>query len=376
MNIKNRCIQGLVHALNFLRQWKKKKTVSSTESHRFLVVSTTGLGDTLWGTPALKALRANFPDAYIAVLTSEIGREVLKYNRHVDDLFVIKKQTLFSLIHLYFSVWKKKIHTALIFHTSQRPILPFCFLIGAQEIIGTEGINKGLDFLLTQALENKPMHEIARRMEIVRRVGACSLDSLIELFTSEEDEKQAIAFLEKHQVLPYLPLIGIHPGAKDKFKQWDPECFIEVGNRLVQHLGCQIFVTGNQSEKELVEQVSSQIPGAISVYGQLPLRSLAGLIKKMSLMIVNDTGPMHMAFAMHTPTVALFTPTDPKLCGPYFATRAQIIEKKKTCTPCLKKKCHEPFCLLQISPDEVYEASLNLFYRGDCKTRFGNQNGT
>jgi len=62
-------------------------------------------------------------------------------------------------------------------------------------------------------------------------------------------------------------------------------------------------------------------------------------------------------------TLALFTPTDPVLCGPYFAPHVSVLQKKPTCFPCLKKKCHDPFCMLQISTDEVLGAALKIFRR-------------
>jgi ADP-heptose:LPS heptosyltransferase len=230
-------------------------------------------------------------------------------------------------------------------------------LIGASRIVGTEGINKGIDFVLTEKLENKPVHEIQRRIEIV---GGKSGDFSMELSVSKEDCALADLFLRG--VPPYIPLVGLHPGSKDAFKQSPPGYFIEVGNRLKHHLGCQIIVTGNRDEKELVSKVAKGIEGAIPIAGQLSIHALGALIQKMSLMISNDTGPMHIGFSMKTPVLGLFGPTDHRLCGPYFVPRAVVIQKEKTCTPCLKKKCHEPFCLLQISKEEVFQAAQRAFY--------------
>jgi ADP-heptose:LPS heptosyltransferase len=347
--MKNFLIRTLLSAF---KRFRKANLVDE----RFLIVSTTGLGDTLWGTPALKALRKAHPHAYIAVLTSKIGKELLEHNPYLDELFLIDTPW-WQLVR---TLKKKQIGTALVFHTSQRMVLPLCFLIGASKIVGTKGLCKGLDHILTTALEQKPLHEIARRLEIVS--GPPMPDPLLELFTSQADEDAAEQFLAKHALPSYIPLIGIHPGAKDKFKQWHPSCFVTLGNQLKEHLGAQILVTGNASEKELVTEIASKIKGAIAVSGELGVRPLAALIKKMGLFIVNDTGPMHIAFAMRTPTVALFGPTDPKLCGPYLATEAFVIRKPPTCAPCLRKSCREPFCLLQISPQEVYDAALTLYY--------------
>lgn len=351
-SIKNQLVRALIPSVSH------KKTIEN----RFLIVSTTGLGDTLWATPAIRALRMSFPEAYIACLTTTLGQELLKNNRHLDEIFTLKKPHLLSLFSLFFTLKARNISQILLFHASQRMIFPFCALLRPAKFIGTRRLNKGLDALLTQALDHPPVHEIQRRLKIVEAVGAHPLDSSLELFLSQEDEKGAEEFLQKKRIASHIPLVGIHPGAKDGFKRWGEEQFITVASRLVQHLGCQIIVTGNREEKNLVEKIASKIPGALAMVGELNLGQLSALIRKFSLMICNDTGPMHLAFAMQTPTVALFAPTDPKLCGPYVAKKSRVIAKRPTCSPCLKKKCEEPFCLLQIGPDEVYDAAIELFY--------------
>lgn len=349
MSIKNNIIKFLVWIFRWLPKF---------EGDRFLVVSTTGLGDTLWGTPALRALRRAYPKGYIGVLTSRLGKEVLKGNPHVDEFFVVGEPAIFSLLSLFRKIRKRKIGTVFIFHTSQRPILPFCKLIGASQIIGTEGINKGLDFILTKCFENRLVHEIKRRLQIV---GVDSDDFSMELVISKADRELAELLLRG--VPSYIPLVGLHPGAKDRFKQWPPQHFIEVGKRLKDHLGCQIIVTGSSDEKELVGKVVRGIEGAIAISGQLSIHALGALIERLALMISNDTGPMHIAYAMKTAIIGIFTPTDHRLCGPYFALSGIVIQKEKTCRPCLKKKCGDPFCLLQISKEEVFQTALKVFYK-------------
>ncbi len=355
MQLKNKILKSLVNAL-------KPKLPTLGDEKRFLILSTTGLGDTLWATPAIRALRQCYPTSYIGVITSPIGHEVLLHNRRIDELFVTADPLFRSLIELYRKLRPKQITHVLNFHTSQRPMLPLASVLGALEIHGTQGINKGLDVLLSHPQDNEPMHEIQRRLKIAAAVGAHTLDSSMELFLSSEDEKAAEAFLNSLPFPSYLPMIALHPGAKDKFKQWPPSHFAELGNRLIQNLGCRIIVTGTPNERELIESIASEIDGA-EIAVDLPLRAAAALIKKMDLMISNDTGPMHIAFAVKTPAIGIFTPTNPHLCGPYFADHALAIAKKPTCTPCLKKKCQEPFCLLQIGVQEVYDAATQLVLR-------------
>jgi ADP-heptose:LPS heptosyltransferase len=331
-----------------------KPFIRTNTGNRFLIISTTGLGDTLWGTPAIRALRETYPDAYIGIITSAMGKQVLQSSPHLNEIFVVKEPPLFSLLRLFPTLIKRKIATVLVFHISQRPMLPFCALLGAGQIIGTEKINKGLDFLLTNRIETKRIHEIERRLEVVQAAGAQITSKLMEFFTSVDDHKKAM------NLLPSGIVIGLHPGAKDRFKQWPSSHFITLGRRLKEKLGCQIVVTGTPAEKALVESIVQSIEGAVGIYEGVSIPTLAALLGKLSLYITNDTGPLHIACATHTPTLALFTPTDPALCGPYFAPHVSVLQKKPTCFPCLKKKCHDPFCMLQISTDEVLGAALQL----------------
>lgn len=354
MSWKNRFIKALLWIFNP----EATRTRHSSHSKRFLIVTTTGLGDTLWATPSLRALRQSFPDSTLSILTSTIGAKVLKHNKHIDEIFELGSSPFFSLLRFFPTLKKRKFDAILIFHTSQRIVLPFCALLEAPQMIGSKGINKDLDFLLTKALPQKYQHEIQRRLDIAAEVGARVSDFSLEMAIRPEDERKVRFFLEGQGIPAHIPLVGLHPGAKNLFKQWPKQGFIEVGRRLVQHLGCQILVSGDQSEALLVLEIASKIPGAIPIAGELDLSSFTALLKKMMVFITNDTGPMHMAFAANTPTVALFGPTDPHLCGPFHAKKAKVLTARKTCTPCLKKKCADPFCLLAISPDAVYDAAL------------------
>lgn len=359
MSLKNLLIVFFLKTVRKLTPNKKQEP--GTHPH-YLAVSTTALGDTLWATPALKALKTSQPQATISVLTSPIGKEVLSASPYVDEILVLKKPHLFSLIKIYKQLRKKQIDTVFIFHTSQRAVLPFCYLLRPKEIVGSAGINKGLDSLLTKALEPKYEHEIERRLRIVSQ-SAPAKESHLELFLSNDDRERADLFLQKNNFSSESLIIGLHPGAKDKFKQWPPECFIELGHRFKKTLNCSIIVTGGPSEKELAQQIASAIPDAVALTESVPLKTLAGLIERCGIFVTNDTGPMHVAYAVKTPTVALFTETDSHLCGPYHAQKVQVIQKQKTCTPCLRKKCRLPFCMLQISPKEV-EEKVHQLLRG------------
>lgn len=326
-----------------------KKNVPS-HPRRFLIVSTTGLGDSLWGTPAIRALKEKYPDAHLSLLTSPIGKAVFQNSSHLDDIFVLKNPALPSCLRLFFSLRKKRFDTTLIFHTSQRPVLPFVHLLRPQTVVGTASINKGLDHYLTDPIENTPIHEIQRRLNIA---GIPDASPQMELFLTDKERQEATDFFEEQDLNSLT--IGMHPGAKDKFKQWNPKHFISLGQKLAQKKHARILITGDESEIPLAKSIAKNIPGALCLAGKFSLRLTAALIEKMDHFITNDTGPMHLAFTVGTQTTALFAPTDPKLCGPYQIDHGQVIQKKPTCSPCMRKKCQVPFCMEQISPEEVFQ---------------------
>ena len=326
--------------------WRREKNCRDTHP-RLLIVSTTGLGDSLWGTPAVRALRKKYPNAYIGLLTSPMGEQVFRHNPNLNALFVIPSSPLFFFPKLVRLLRAERFDTAYIFHTSQRVVLPAVFLGGPSQIVGTRGINKGLDSLLTSSFPQGEIHEIERRLQIV---GCVDPLPHMELFLTEEENAVAFDYLGEER-----PLIGLHPGAQNQFKQWEPQSFVALGARLAKEKGAKILVTGSASEKGLAKKIARDIPGAVSVAGKLAIRPLAALLEKLDCLITNDTGPLHLAIAMGTPTCSLFAPTDSKICGPYQVSEAVVIQKSQSCLPCLRKKCLSPFCLRQISPSMVYE---------------------
>ncbi|MCI0469552.1 MAG: glycosyltransferase family 9 protein, partial [Nitrospirae bacterium] len=215
----------------------------------------------------------------------------------------------------------------------------------------------------TNAVERKDIHGIEMRLELIRIIGADAEDRRLSIYLTQEERERADEFIAAQGFEKDIILIGLHPGAQKPFKLWQADNFVIVGNALTERLGCRIIVTGSGSEKHLADSVASKIPGAVSIAGVMDIRETAAIIEKMALFITNDTGPMHIAFALRTPTLSLFSPTDPALCGPYHAERAVVIARQRTCSPCIGKGCVNPICMRQITADEVImeaEALLGL----------------
>lgn len=327
-----------------------------TASKTILIISTTGLGDTIWATPAIRSLKGAFPNARIDLLTTGLGKEALFHNPHLNEVYVITYQSLLSLRKI---LWRNRYEAVLIFHASQRFIFPLSALIGARKTISTQHQNKGLDRLITDLIPAAPIHEIERRFRLVEVLYPKIERGPLEIPIQEDEMQEALFFLKKSGWDGKQPLVVLQPGAKDHFKLWPAEYYIETAHALA-HISPFFLITGSMSEAAFVKNIARDIPNSIPLFGQISLRSLICLIHRADLMITNDTGPMHLAFSQNTPTIALFAPTDPRFCGPYFAQTAFVISKRRTCIPCLKKRCRDPFCMRQIPVKDVVSLARQI----------------
>ena len=291
------------------------------------------------------------------VVTSPLGKEVLQNNPYIDQLHVIRDPIFFQLYKLYKTLYPYRFGTAIFFHSSQRALLPLVSMLGIPSIIGNVGMHKGLDNLLSHPIHRiNHHHEIQRRLALLKPLGVHRKESALEIHLSKE-EYTLPARLETGD------WIILHPGASHTFKQWSESSYLELGRALGSELQLQIAITGNTQEAALCSRIAGAIPGAVSLAGEITLRTFAAFCAKAKLLITNDTGPMHLAFAQNLPTIAIFSPTDPKFCGPYKIDYARPLYVQKTCFPCLGKKCRSPLCLLQISPREVIVLAKKMIRR-------------
>jgi ADP-heptose:LPS heptosyltransferase len=319
----------------FFRPLPKKQL---SQKPAFLIVSTTGLGDTLWATPAISALKRAYPKSNISLLTHKMGRDLLSNHPNVDQIFTIDE----SKIRLLKSL-KNRFEVILLFHASQRWLFPFCRLLSPQFFIGTKGQNKGLDSLFSHLCPWQKPHEIDRRLEQLIPLGIQSEERQLLYQCSEKEKKEAEKTLPQKRGF----FVALHPGAKDGFKCWPLELFMALAEKIEKELEATVFISRSASDPfhPSMEKYTILTPSSI--------RELAAYYSHMDLLVTNDTGPMHLMSALNRPLIALFGPTDPSICGPTSA-HSQIIKVPVTCTPCRRRKCQDPFCMRQIGVVDLF----------------------
>lgn len=165
------------------------------------------------------------------------------------------------------------------------------------------------------------------------------------------------------------PLVGLNPGAGRAVKEWPPARFAAAASRLSRQTQATFVLLGAAGERPLADAVVRALPAdvrPIDLVGGAPLVDLAAVLARLALLIVGDTGPMHLAAAVGTPVVAIFGPSDPTRYAPLHP-RSAVVHAELWCRPCNRTRrpptrCRAvtPDCLAGVSVDAVVEAAHRL----------------
>jgi len=159
-------------------------------------------------------------------------------------------------------------------------------------------------------------HELAQRMRLLVPLGLEAAPPRLRTRLGLESGGRQRDWLTDHRVEP--PRVGIWMGSRKLERRWPLPFYVQLGRRLQRQIGATLVGLWGPGEEVLRDQLAAALPERLVVAPPTDLEELAGLIRRLDLVVTNDTGPMHLAIACHTPTVALFASGDPgRWCHPY-----------------------------------------------------------
>lgn len=322
---------------------------------RILLIRLSSLGDIVLTTPAIRAVRARFPDAYIAMLVAKQSAEILRENPHLNEIITFDRlatnKDTGEMLRVIRMLRERKFTLAIDFQRKFRTEMLMCFS-GAAERVG-----KGrLCTVRVQEQGNK--HATAHYFEVLHAAGIPAEDPGLEVFLAESERLAAAQRFKTVGVNDGQLKVGFFPGAGWKLREWMPDRFAAIGDKLVERFNADVLIFGGPKETELVRTVASLMNArAIPFAGNLQIRQLAACIERCDLFLTNDTGPMHIAAAVGTPTVSLFGPGNHIRFQP-LGDLNQTIRHAVPCSPCKQftDKCKDNICMKGIGVDEVWES--------------------
>ncbi len=285
------------------------------------------LGDFLLSTPALRALRARFPEARIGLVARGYTEPVARHNRYVDELFVVPEALdrwtpayTRDFARRLFSGWDVAVVLNTVSHSLTSDLI--ARFSRARWTVGPShrrfpGTQRNFLYNVEVPVAEGTRHQSQRNVDIVRVLGADTQDLHEELTLLDREVQAVQQRLQRQGLARGARFVLVHPGAGKPRNRWPAERFGLAARELARNFDLQVVVTWGPGEQELGERVLAQLDGQGVGFAGLTLREFASLCRLADLVLCNDTGSMHVAAAVGTSLVAVFGPTDPAEWKPW-----------------------------------------------------------
>lgn len=371
------------HWLWMHRRWKHtlekvSQTSISADRKKILVVQTAFLGDVILTLPLVQVLKRNYPTAEIDLVTVPTMLDVLSSHTDIHEIIVFDKRNKDSgirgLLNTARKLRQKKYDIALVPHRSLRSAV----LVWLARVPLRIGFDKSAGkFLFNRVVQYKSTeHEVERNLDFAQTLGiVVNKTEFPSLFPTSNDQKKVNEFLASMNFDDSKILIGIAPGTRWNTKRWLKERFAELAEQLAKQ-GYFVVLIGGNDDELLCQEIKKllQCSNVISSAGKLSILQSAELINRCSVLVCNDSAPMHLAVAMQTPVVAIFGATVPEFGFAPYGRFDRIVETKGLlCRPCSihgGKKCPvKTFdCMVKITVADVMKNVVDIIQQ-----KLGNQ---
>jgi ADP-heptose:LPS heptosyltransferase len=352
------------------------------QPERIAILRALNLGDLLVAVPALRAMRQQFPHAEITLIGLPWAAAFVERYRSFLDRFVAfpgypgLPEGEGNPMHVaQFLCEQRDYHYDLVvqMHGSGTISNMVAQALGGRISAGYHtGVHPvGLNIA---ALYPDQQHEIVRNLGLAVLLGCTDLRTQLEFPLCAADDSEANALLSElpdwhnHQQQRVRDrsrlLVGIHPGARSPARRWPAAYFAALADELASRFAAHVVVTGSAGEQASVQSVvaAMKMP-ALDLAGRTSLGGLAGLLSKLDLFISNDTGPVHLACALHCPSVTIFGPAEYERWAPLDHGLHPTVRHAVKCSPCGYWECPiDHRCLHRLTPAMVLRVAERVIH--------------
>jgi heptosyltransferase-2 len=318
-------------------------------------------------TPAIRALRGYFPKARITSFAGESALQVLKGNPNIDEFIEspgrVNMNYLVRLKGLIKSFRSKDFDLSIVLHGNDPEAVPIACLSGARFRLSMTG-SVFSEHLTWYFPSTSASHVIDEKLAALAPLGISAKDRRMEMCLSDDEEAEAGRILKERGFTG--PLVCIHPFGSKPTRNWEIEKTARLADSLHDSLGLDIVILGGTKERELegsMRIASLMNNDALLTAGEIGLRTSAAIIKRSSVAVSTDSGPMHIAEAFNIPLVAILGSTLAISTGP-INKESIILQSLSACDeprPCKLYKCDHISCMNSIDVDEVFDAVRRVY---------------
>lgn len=345
----------------YLKNKRPPSSIDIDKVQTILIVSNTAIGDTLFATPAIRLIKNRYPEKKLVALLNPKNSELFATNPGINDYLTYNGKWS-QFIQTIYKLRKYKIDVALIMSGNEPQSTPLAFFVGSKYIVKIPNKNNEFNFLHYNELVGKNLdtHTINKRLQQLNYIGIFDKSYEMELYIKEEWRQTINHIFDKGG-----SYIGVQMGASTVSRMWFNDQWIELVKMILEYRDdIQIVLTGSRADRKLTNELEKAVNNnrVNNLAGKFSIGAAAALIERLDLLVTPDTGPLHIAAALKVPTIAISVAGVASSSNPIDNEVAHIfIQKPKTCVPCLDKRCQYQFCMLQITPDEVFSHIMGFY---------------
>jgi heptosyltransferase II len=320
------------------------------------------IGDVLLSLPTVDSLRANFPQAEIWLAANDWTRDLLAGTVYSDHVLLLPSLKGLKVRRAAARALRTRGFEIGLLLTNS---FSSAWLFAAAKIPERWGyVRDARGPLLTKRVRppkaDPAPHMVRYYLGLLEGLGLRTLPAEIKLAVSEDERSGFRRKLASLGVDPDKKMAVLAPGAAyGSAKRWPAAKFAELSRLLRDHGDAEVVLVGSAGDKALIEEIlSPPSRRMLSLAGTTSLRELLAVLSLASVVVSNDSGPMHMANALRIPVVGIFGPTDPRVTAPFHSPSTVVKKEEIPCWPCLYRIC--PFdhrCMTRLTADDVFAAA-------------------
>ncbi|MEW6249949.1 MAG: lipopolysaccharide heptosyltransferase II [Planctomycetota bacterium] len=348
----------------------------SADPRRILLIKPSSLGDVVHALPVLAALRRAWPQAHIAWLVNSAFAPLLERHPLLDETIVFDRRTYGRMLR------SRRAAAAFIRFARDLRARQFDLVVdlqglfrsgflswasGAPQRVGFAGAREFAWLFYTRRIRPPAAarHAVDRNVHLARALDL-PVTAEFPLPVAEDERRSARALLQAAAGRPVPHFLAVLPGARWESKRWPAARFADLIEDLSTYDSAVCVLLGAPDERPCATEILARCKAPlIDLVGRTSLPMLVALLAEADLVISNDSGPLHLAAALHRPLVALFGPTSPARTGPYSDT-ARVVQRPLPCAPCFRRRCplghHD--CLQGLPVDAVLHSVRELRWTG------------
>jgi lipopolysaccharide heptosyltransferase II len=319
---------------------------------KILCIKPRGIGDIILSTIVLDNLRAHFPSAQIDYLTEHFAKPAVENNPLINKVITIDKKEF--PLNAAIKIRKEKYDMILDLWSNPRSA-QITFLSGVKYRVGFAYRGRKYAYNILATSGKGEHHSAEHNLELLKAIDVPVITKKIHYYVNEKDDNTAKDFIKEK--FPHDKIIiGIIPSGGWPSKRCDASKWVEIGKVVTEKYNAGIIILWGPGDENDADYIKKNLPGAVRAT-ETTISEMGGFIKNCSIILANDSGPMHIAAALNIPTLGIFGPTNPKAHGPYSENSTYVIKNDLFCIICNLLECpyhHE--CMLQLSNEKVLKA--------------------